>query len=142
MFSSNHELSSPYSILQYWSYFVIICAVLSPCALLPTVLIEYAPGWVWASQILYDTRFEANDWLHRLFKLLQLAAFSFVGVTSQNFDPSNILPPVSTSNGAFQMAGPKQGGWNSFRGVCVAYAVSRAVLGVQYLYGRRAFRGG
>jgi len=77
VFSSNHEMSSSWSILVYFSYFVII-------------------WWVWCSQVIYDVRFQANDWVHRFFKFLQLGTFIFVGVTSEDFDPSSILYPPST----------------------------------------------
>ncbi|KZT53652.1 hypothetical protein CALCODRAFT_486185 [Calocera cornea HHB12733] len=83
-----HELMSAQSMLAYFSYFIITC-------------------WVWASQCLYDSRYQSNDWLHRLFKLLQLASFTYISAV---------------------------GGSKSFNGVALAYAVSRILLAVQYMY--------
>ncbi|KZO92555.1 hypothetical protein CALVIDRAFT_540830 [Calocera viscosa TUFC12733] len=110
VFSSAHEVSSPQSVLIYFSYFVII-------------------WWVWASQTMYDVHFQANDWLHRIFKCMQLAAFAFVGATSGNFTPFSVigndgLDPES-------IAADTQA--DSWKGVAIAYAAGRFILVLQYL---------
>ncbi|KZT53864.1 hypothetical protein CALCODRAFT_557294 [Calocera cornea HHB12733] len=115
VFSASNEVSSPESILIYFSYIVLI-------------------WWVWASQTLYDVRFQADDWIHRLFKFLQLAAFSFVGITSQAFDPSNVLPPNGDINADPTVSGAMQQGATAFKGVAIAYGLSRLLCGTQYLY--------
>ncbi|KZO92558.1 hypothetical protein CALVIDRAFT_601376 [Calocera viscosa TUFC12733] len=115
VFSASNEVSSPESILTYFSYIVLI-------------------WWVWASQTLYDVRFQANDWIHRLFKFLQLAAFAFVGITSQAFDPENVLPPSDDLLSDPTVAGAMQQGATAFKGVAAAYGLSRLLCGIQYLY--------
>ncbi|KZO93453.1 hypothetical protein CALVIDRAFT_248617 [Calocera viscosa TUFC12733] len=103
---------SAQSVLQYFSYFIII-------------------WWVWASQCLYDARYQSNDWVHRLFKLMQLASFTYVGVFAQDFDPSYVVRPadITTIDAVAAV-----GGSRSFKGVALAYAVSRILLAVQYMY--------
>ncbi|KZO92553.1 hypothetical protein CALVIDRAFT_530040 [Calocera viscosa TUFC12733] len=113
VFSTNHEISSPASILVFFSYFVII-------------------WWVWTSQVLYDVRFQSNDWLHRIFRFLQLGTFAFIGIGSKDFDPSNILPPDIAATPEDQAM--QSEGWIAFKSISVAYALSRVLLAVQYLH--------
>ncbi|EJT97451.1 hypothetical protein DACRYDRAFT_119534 [Dacryopinax primogenitus] len=112
VFTVNHEITGGPSTLVYFSYFVII-------------------WWVWASQVLYDVRFEANDWVHRLFKFCQLGTFAFLGVTAQSFDPSNVLPPesaVESSEAAQQSLGA-----SAWTGVATSYAAGRLFLILEYV---------
>jgi hypothetical protein len=70
--------------------------------------------------------------MHRLFKFLQLGAFTYIGVFAELFDPTSIIIPSDLST-------PAEVGTRmvalSWQGACVAYAVSRLLLGVQYVYG-------
>ncbi|KZO92556.1 hypothetical protein CALVIDRAFT_302716 [Calocera viscosa TUFC12733] len=111
VFSETHEVSSGQSVAVYFSYFIII-------------------WWVWASQTLYDVHFQANDWLHRLFKGAQLAAFAFIGACAAQFDPWNVTWTSEVS----QEAAIVDAKANSFRGVAIAYAVGRALLVFQYAF--------
>ncbi|KZT53868.1 hypothetical protein CALCODRAFT_511148 [Calocera cornea HHB12733] len=110
VFSSAHEVSSPQSVLVYFSYFVII-------------------WWVWASQTMYDVHFQANDWLHRIFKCMQLAAFAFVGATSGNFTPFSVLGNDELDPESI-LADSQATSW---KGVAIAYAAGRFILVLQYL---------
>ncbi|KZT53869.1 hypothetical protein CALCODRAFT_35651 [Calocera cornea HHB12733] len=112
VFTVNHEITGGKSTLVYFSYFVII-------------------WWIWASQVLYDSRFEANDWVHRFFKFCQLGTFAFVGVTAKNFDPSNVIAPLSAAS---VNAGRESAGAASWTGVATSYAAGRFFLVLQYLF--------
>ncbi|EJT97450.1 hypothetical protein DACRYDRAFT_97231 [Dacryopinax primogenitus] len=110
VFSTAHEVSSPHSVLVYFSYFVII-------------------WWVWASQTMYDVHFQANDWLHRIFKCLQLASFIFVGAGSANFTPFSVLPSDGLDDASILMDSQA----TSWKGVAIAYAAGRFILVLQYM---------
>ncbi|EJU01967.1 hypothetical protein DACRYDRAFT_89007 [Dacryopinax primogenitus] len=112
VFGNNHHILNGASIAAYFSYFLII-------------------WWVWASQVVYDSRFQANDWIHRLFKFLQLGAFTYIGVFAQNFDPSNVIAPPDSSSSSSIAQYQSAKAW---KGAAIAYALSRLLLSFQYFY--------
>ncbi|EJU01970.1 hypothetical protein DACRYDRAFT_116371 [Dacryopinax primogenitus] len=112
VFGDKHQIMNASSVLAYFSHFIII-------------------WWVWASQCLYDARYQSNDWFHRLFKLLQLAVFTYVGVFVQDFDPGYVVRPEDVT---VLSAVAAVGGSRSYRGVALAYAVSRLLLAFQHVY--------
>ncbi|KZO93458.1 hypothetical protein CALVIDRAFT_539902 [Calocera viscosa TUFC12733] len=112
VFGNTHEILNGPSIIAYFSYFIII-------------------WWVWASQVVYDCRFQSNDWMHRLFKFLELGAFTYIGVFAQLFDPAVIVAPADLSTPA-EVAQYESA--NAWKGAAIAYALSRLLLAAQYLY--------
>ena len=78
VFSNAHELEEPSRIPTYFSYFVIVY-------------------WIWASQTLYDIRYQAEDGFHRLMKGLQITGLLYIGAASGNWDLSQIFPLSTTS---------------------------------------------
>jgi hypothetical protein len=52
-------------------------------------------AWIWSAQTHYDTRFQAEDSLHRLAKGLQITVFLYIGAASGNWDLSLMLLPSS-----------------------------------------------
>ncbi|KZT53659.1 hypothetical protein CALCODRAFT_44505 [Calocera cornea HHB12733] len=112
VFGNTHAILDGPSIIAYFSYFIII-------------------WWVWASQVVYDCRFQGNDWMHRLFKFLELGAFTYIGVFAEQFDPTNIVPPSSTDTFDEIIQYQSAQAW---KGAAIAYTLSRVLLALQYLY--------
>jgi hypothetical protein len=112
-----HEIETPTDIPIFLSFFTIIF-------------------WTWCSQTAYDMRFQGNDALHRFFKFLQVILFIYQGASSANWNPGKIevwaQDAERNADDYEAKLASHQDAARSWLTVVLAFAVSRAVLAVQY----------
>ena len=104
---------------------------------------------MWTVQVHYDARYEADDLCHRLFKLLQLAAFTAVGAAAAGWDVYSLLSPralhihgdtlahtkLRVSHCTRIHSDPAVRAGEAFTAVAATFAAYRLLLIIQYLFG-------
>jgi len=89
--------------------------------------------WLWISQVLYDTKYYANDWFHRLMLLLQFCIFFALAAFTEGFDVTNGFTAddsVDTDPAEFvDDAYLKRG----FLAIALIFTISRLLLAIEYL---------
>ncbi|KAL1410489.1 hypothetical protein Q8F55_004502 [Vanrija albida] len=115
-FSNTHSVRTPESLPIFFSYFIIVVCI-------------------WVSQIHYDVRYEAEDAFHRIMKALQIVVFMFIGASSGGWNPGRIvkITDVAGNDIAAQRQLNHDKAARSFLTVTLAFAATRALLGLQYL---------
>lgn len=109
--TGNNEAHTPKILDNYLSYFVII-------------------WYSWISQVSYDVRFQAEDWYHRLMKLVQLIVLTYLGAGSGHWSPTDT---VQNNDYLDPDALAHLQAERSFLTTTIAYACSRALLMAQYI---------
>ena len=71
-YSQNRELTNGNSVGIFFSFYILIF-------------------WIFTSQFLYDTRFQADDFMHRIFKLAQLIVAAYIGSSGFQWDPTRMV---------------------------------------------------
>lgn len=90
---------------------------------------------MWAWQVQYDVRYEANDIVHRVFKCLHIMLFIYIGAASAGWDLNvyTMFDPVEDTDPfehvIFQQAD------TAFLTVALALIIQRVLLVIQYLMG-------
>ncbi|KAL1410532.1 hypothetical protein Q8F55_004545 [Vanrija albida] len=122
-FSSTHKISVPSAIGIFFSYYIIVICV-------------------WTTQIHYDVRYEAEDTFHRIMKLLQIIVLIYFGISSGGWDPSKLgdYDVIRTDDDRLlaRLLTAATKGDQSWKTVVIAFAVSRALLAFQYIFGTQA----
>ncbi|KZV94522.1 hypothetical protein EXIGLDRAFT_834942 [Exidia glandulosa HHB12029] len=96
--------------------------------------------WLWAAQVVYDSKFYTNDWFHRFMLLAQLGVFGSLSAFTKDFDPfsTHVNPKVSDAVN-FQK---DQYTRESMLGISGMFSVSRLLLAISYArvlyYARRS----
>lgn len=126
-----------------------------------SVLLELKPRyyiilvWIWTTQIHYDVRYEAEDAVHRFMKLVQIALMVLIGAASGGWNPMGsydidyyqVAYPNTPTQDLVKYSGLcctcwvpttdplADQAWESFFTITIAFAVTRALLAIQYLVG-------
>ncbi|KAI5450870.1 hypothetical protein NCC49_002611 [Naganishia albida] len=109
-FSTTHELTNAAALLRFFTFFVLL-------------------WWSWLAQVTYDIRFETDDLLHRLFKLLQLCGLAYLGAAAGGWNIKHLTTP---SNIFAENVGDNYTAHNSLVTVMSAYIFLRFLLAIQY----------
>ena len=117
-YTSNHELIEPETIASFILWFSLIWTV-------------------WASQSLYDVRFETGDMVHVVAKLVQFSVLASFGAYAANFHVNTGLggDVVASFDGQYLMqttAEIVESEQRALKATAMTYAVSRFLLALQY----------
>jgi hypothetical protein len=104
--------------------------------------------WIWATQTLYDVRFQAEDVVHRIYKAAQIYVYVYIGAASGNWELAKLRDPDSfpeTKLNDYEVRGESCGfrPWftivdppvlasESYTTVLIAFLLSRVLLITQY----------
>jgi hypothetical protein len=70
-FSATHEMGTPAAIPIFLSYFVLLILI-------------------WTAQVHYDVRYETEDLIYRIAKVLQIGLLIFMGAAGGGWNPSKL----------------------------------------------------